>query len=291
MVHTYFIAYWLLPRTFFKGKYILAFAGIGVLLIVFSILELVISNEFVFKIFNPGKAFQSGYLNFGNVIISGIGNHYIILLFLAIQVGRSWYYAETRKTKLQQIKLETELEIYRYQLQPRLILTLVEEIEISTKKMPGKLPDLIVKVSAFLSRFLFEGKEELISMNLETRLISDFLDVHKFALGDRLVSNFHVNGKVQSYLVPPLLLLPFINSAIEMAYHCNNSFESTVLIKAEKKYLLFTFRFWSEENFRINNNENLENTKKRLKHQFPGKYRLKENIDENFMEYSLEIFY
>lgn len=290
ITHTYLIAYCLLPRTFFKGKYIQAVAGIIILLVVFSVIELVVSNELVFRVFDPKKLFSPGYLNPVNIIISGIGNHYIILIFLAIQVGRSWYSSENRKEELLQIKLETELEIYRYQLQPRLILALVEELEISSEKFAKKLPDLIVKTSGFLSRFLFEGKEEIISLNLEVQLIGEFLDIHKYALGDRLTSNFVVNGKLQLFMVPPLLLLPFINSAIKMAYHCNNSFESTVLIKAEKKYLLFTFSFWSEDNFRIDNNENIENTKKRLKHKFPGKSRLIENVDENFVEYSLEIF-
>jgi two-component system LytT family sensor kinase len=92
-------------------------------------------------------------------------------------------------------------------------------------------------------------------------------------------------------VVPPLLLIPFINSAIKLVYECNNSFESTVIIKAEKKYLLFTFTFWSENEFRLSDQENIEITKKRLNYSYPGKYRLIENIDENFREVSLEIFY
>ena len=291
IIHTYTIAYWLLPNTFFKGKYFLAIAGIFVLLILFSVVELVVSNELVFKYFDANKTLSHNYLNIGNILISGIGNHYIILIFLAILVGRSWYSAKNRKEELLQIKMETELEIYQYQLQPKLILTLVEEMEKTTKNAPEKIPDLIVKISGFLNRFLFESKEDLIPLNLDVKLLAEFLEIHKLALGNRLISNFIVNGKLQSHVVPPLLLLPFINSAIKMAYNCNNSFESTVIIKAEKKYLLITFSFWSEEEFKITEYENTEITKKRLKYAFPGKHRLIENIDENFIEYSLEIFY
>jgi hypothetical protein len=99
-----------------------------------------------------------------------------------------------------------------------------------------------------------------------------------------------VNGNLQAHVCPPLLLLPFINSAIKLIYNCNNSFESTVLIKAEKKYLLLTFTFWSEDDFRLFHKEETEITKQRLMFSFPSKHRIIENVDDNFVELSLEIF-
>ena len=291
IVHTYIIAYWLLPKMIFKEQYWLFIAGVLLLLILFSIIELIISNELIFKIHDTNKAFSPGYLNLKNIIISGIGNHYIILVFLAIKVGRSWYSVQNQKEELLQTKMETDLEIYHYQLQPKLILTLMEELEKLTENRPEKAPEMIVKISNFLNRFLYEGKEELLPLQLETKLIEEFLDIHKHALEGRLTSNFIVNGLLKSFVVPPLLLLPYINSAIKLVYECNNLFESTVIIKAEKKYLLFSFTFWSEKEFRLLDNENIEITKKRLKYSYPGKHRLIENVDENFREVSLEIFY
>ena len=290
IVHTYIVAYWLLPETFFKGKLGLALAGGFIFLVVFSIIELVVSNELVFKIFDENKSFSPGYLNPKNIIISGIGNHFIILVFLAIKVGQSWYTSKNQTAGLMQIKMETELEIYRYQLQPKLILTLVEDLEIITGKEPEKLPQMIINTSNFLNHFLFDVKNELISLNLEVKLIGEFLDIHKDAIGSRLKSSFIVNGNLQAHVCPPLLLLPFINRAIKLVYQCNNSFESTVIIKAEEKYLLLTFTFWSEEDFRLINSEETEITKKRLMFVFPSKHRMIENVDANFAELSLEIF-
>ena len=290
IAHTYILAYWLLPETFFKGKLWLALSGSFVFLIVFSVIELIVSNELVFKVFDESKTFSPGYLNPANIIISGIGNHYIILVFLAIKVGQSWYSSKNQTAGLMRIKMETELEIYRYQLHPKLILALVEELEIIAGKEPEKLPQMIEKTSNFLNHFLFEVKDELISLNLEVKLISEFLNIHKHAIGSRLKSSFIVNGNLQKHVCPPLLLLPFINRAIKLVYQCNNSFESTVIIKAEKKYLLLTFTFWSEKDFRLINSEETEITKKRLMFVFPSKHRMIENVDANFAELSLEIF-
>lgn len=291
ILHTYLIAYWLLPKLFSKGRFMLFIIAGFILLILFSVIELIVSNELVFKVFDESKAFEPGYLNVKNIIISGVGNHYIILVFLAIKVGRSWYSVKNKKEELLITKTETDLEIYRYQLQPKLILTLMEELEILSKIEHEKTPEMIVKISNFLNQFLYEGKEELIPLELEVKLIQEFLDIHKQALSEWLTSNFVVNGMLKSFVVPPLLLLPFINSAIKLVYECNNLYESTVIIKAEKKYLLFTFTFWSEKAFSLTDIESIEITKKRLKFNYPGKHRLIENIDENFREVSLEIFF
>ena len=290
ITHTYLLAYWLLPETFFKRKHLLFIAGVLLMLVLFSVIELIVSNELVFKNFDKGKVFAPGYLNFKNIIISGIGNHYIILVFLAIKAGRTWYSAESLKQELIQSKMETELEMYRYQLQPKMILTLIEELEEVTEKAPDKAPDMIIKISNFLNRFLFEGKEALIPLQLEVKLLEEFLQIHEKALENRFINNFIVSGNLKPFVVPPLLLLPFINSAIKLIYECNNSFESTVIIKADKKYLLFSFSFWSENEFSLVDDENAEITKKRLNYSFKGKHRLVENVDDNFREFSLEIF-
>jgi hypothetical protein len=288
--HTYIIAYWLLPRTFFKGKIWLAIAGIFVLLVVFSVAELIVSNEIVFRLFDKSKMFYSGYLKPSNIIISGIGNHYIIMVFLAIKVWQSWYYSKNQSDGLLQLKMETELEIYRYQLQPKLILSMVEVLEIENIKEPEKLSQMIVKMSGFLNHFLFEVKDELIPLSLEVKLIREFLDIYKYAIGGRFNSNLIVNGNLQSHICPPLLILPTVNKAVKVVCGSNNSFESTVIIKAEKKYLLFTFRFWSEKDFRIENYKEIEIIKKRLTFNFPSKHRIIESTDANFNEISLEIF-
>ncbi|HRX10964.1 MAG TPA: histidine kinase, partial [Draconibacterium sp.] len=236
--HTYLIAYWLLPKTFFKGKNLLAITGVFAFLVIFSVIELIVSNEVVFRIFDESKMFGKGYLNLSNIIISGIGNQYIILVFLAIKVWQSWYYSKKQTAGLMQIKIETELEIYRFQLQPKLILSMIEELETVAEKEHDKLPQMIVKMSGFLNHFLFEVKDELIPLSLEVKLISEFIDIHKFAIGKRCDFSLIVNGNLHAHVCPPLLLLPVINSALKVVYDCNNTFENTVIIKAEKKYLL-----------------------------------------------------
>jgi sensor histidine kinase YesM len=290
VIHTYIIAYWLIPRTFYKNRFLLLFLGAFILLLIFSVLELIISNELVFKIFDESKAFNSGYLDFKNIVISGIGNHYIILVFLAIKVGKAWYQSQTKKIEIQQMNIETELEIYRYQLQPKVMLNLMEELGYISRNDPKKSSEMIIRISNFLNQLLHESREELIPLSEEIDIVKSFLGIHVYTLGNRLINNFNISGNLKSFVVPPLLMLSVINNAIKVAYRCNNSFESTVIIKAEKKYLLLTFTLWSEQEFRLDTFDAIEITKKRLDYRFPGKYRLIDDEDSNFRQISVEIF-
>ncbi|WP_321375235.1 histidine kinase [uncultured Draconibacterium sp.] len=290
IAHTYLIAYWLLPKTFFQGRYLWFAIGVLILLVAFSVIELLVSNYLVFMPFDKNRMFDSGFLNVKNIVISGVGNHYIILVFLAIKAGGSWYRAENQKEELLRTKLQTQLEIFQYQLQPKIVLALIKELELLTEKGAKHAPEMIINISNFLNHFLFEGKEELISLEQDVQLLEEFMAIHNHALGERLTNNFIVSGNLKSYVIPPLLLLPFINSAIKTAYECNENYESTVIIKAERKYLLFSFTFWSENNFSIASDEDNKITYQRLHYNFPGKHRLVENIDDNFREFSIEIY-
>ncbi len=290
VAHTYLIAYYLVPDFFLKRKFWGFSLSILLLLIVFSIIELIVSNEVVFKLFSPEKMFAPHYLSIQNIVISGLGNHFIILVFLAIKAVKSWHESKSRKEELVQQNLETELEIYKYHLQPSIILTLVNEIELLGNQNSKRYPEIIVKVSDFINKLLFEAKSELIPLATEVGLIQDFMSIQELALGNRFKTKVIVNGNVQTKVVPPLLIFPFLNSALKVAINSNFLYESTVIIKVERKYLLFSFTLWSENEFQFLVDGNTELTQKRLFYNYNGKHRIIENDDVNFKEISIEIF-
>jgi sensor histidine kinase YesM len=290
IIHTYLIGYLLVPKYFLKRHFILFFSGIILFLVIFSILELVVSNELVFNTFAPSKKFSPGYLNLPNILISGLGNHYIIFVFLAIKAIKSWHIAKNRKEELAQQNLETELEIFRYQLQPQFILSLIDELGQMSEAKSDKIPEMIVKISDFINRLLFEAKAELIQLETEIKLIREFLAIQELAFSNRLKTNLIVNGEIIGKVVPPLLIFPFLNNACNVVNSSDQDFECNIIVKVEKKYLLFSFSLWSEKDFKMLESRNIELTKKRLVYNYGTKHRIIENEDANFREISIEVF-
>lgn len=290
VVHTYIIAYWLIPITFYKKKYGLLVLGITVFLVVFSILELVVSNELVFKPYSPEKAFKPGFLNVKNIVISGIGNHYIILVFLAVKVGRTWYRAQNIKNEEQRLNEKTGFEIYQYQLQPRLMLHLMELLGYSIQKKPEIIPTLIITISDFLIHFLKENHTNWVPVTNETKLMNDFFDIHKMVLNNRLNGGINISGNLTSFVAPSLLFLPVLDFALISGRKCNDLFDCVVFLKEADRKLYFSLELWSEEEFNYCSNTDLEMLKRRLHYSFPGKYGVKEEIEKNFRMLQIEIF-
>lgn len=291
VVHTYLIAYWLVPQTFYKKRYGLLITGIAVFLPVFSVIELIVSNELVFKFFNSKIHPNTGYLNAKNIIISGIGNHYILLVFFAIKAGQEWYHAQRRKNEEQQWNEKTELEIYHYQLQPRLMLHLMEILRHNAAQNLAKTPELIIHISNFFNLFLKENHADWRPLLAETNLMERYIEIFRLGLCDRFGCKIQLNGNLKPFVIPPFLFLPVLEFAMKTGKKCNERFDCTVFIKGENRKLNFSVELWSENRLEISGNHDVEMLQLRLAHHFPGKFRLKEENDENFWMLHLEIFY
>lgn len=291
VIHTYIIAYWLIPLTFFKKKYGLLILGISVFLMVFSILELVISNELVFKPYSPEKAFNPGYLNVQNIVISGIGNHYIILVFLAVKVGQAWYRAQHIKNEEQRLNEETGFEIYQYQLQPRLMLHLMELLSDAIQKKPEIVSTLIIRISDFLNHFLKENHTNWVPVTAETKLMDDFFEIHKMVLSSRLNGGIKISGNLTPFVAPSFLFLPVLDFALNSGRKCNDLFDCVVFLKGAVRKLYFSLELWSGKEFNFCCDTDLEILKRRLQHSFPGNYGLKEENEKNFRMVQIEIFF
>jgi two-component system, LytTR family, sensor kinase len=291
MAHTYLLVYWLVPLTFFKQRFLLLAFGVVVFLFVFSALELFVASQLVFNRFNLIHSPVENYLNFKNILISGIGNHYIILVFLAIKVGRDWQKAQNMKIAEQQWNEETKLEIWHYQFQPGIMLHLMEVLDFTNRTTPQKSPELIIQISNFLNNFLKKNYEVWTPLASEAELIENYLGIYVFALEQRIKKSITKAGNLNSFVVPPLLLLPAINFVLKSGMKCNDTIECTVFIEAENKKMYFLLEFWTEKLLPVNGNNPALMMQKRLQQSFPGKFKLREESEENFWMLELEIFH
>ena len=128
VVHTYLIAYWLLPVFWKKGRYLSFIFLFLFLYLFFSVIELVVSNEFIFKWFPTGTELLENYLTPGHVLVSGLGNLYIVFVFLAAKSVRDAYLAREEREKYDLIKLEEQYKLTNNRLQPGLLLFSMDQI-------------------------------------------------------------------------------------------------------------------------------------------------------------------
>lgn len=291
MGHTYAIAYWLVPSYFFKGRYLLFSSAIFVFLVLASIGELVLSNELVWRLVKPENIQQGNYLNWQNVLINGIGNEYIVIVFLAVKVIKLWDSKVQEKTELVNRKLATEIELLQYQSYPRFVLNVMERLEQLAQLESKQTSEMIIRLSNLMSSMISIRKTEKILLHKEIEMIKSYIDIQRMKLPNEFGVNLLTTGEFNSIKIPPFLFFQLVEEGFVAAGDGLRNTDFTVLIKAEPSYLLFSLTLWNTDSLNKPFNKTvLENCRKYLSYFYPENHKVMSDFEINFVEITIEIY-
>ena len=189
IAHTYLVVYWAAPKLL-RGFRILIFVLVFIaLLMLFSFLDLLISDRILNPIFP--ELFKSSDLYFspGNIIINGIGNLYIILVFAAIKMIRIWYLADMQNRNIIAKNLMNQRSDANAGIQPGMLMHSMKEIEILSRNESEKVAEAIALLSELLNNVMLAQKiiyvrldEEIRNVKKLFRLYSLLMDTDPFRL-------------------------------------------------------------------------------------------------------------
>lgn len=126
------------------------------------------------------------------------------------------YIYDRIKTALEKQNLKLELDFLKSQINPHFLFNTLNNIQsyiVQDEKM--KSIELIGRLSEFMRFALYECNEEFISLGQEIRMLADYVELERVRCDDRVKINFEVKGNFDSYQIPPLLLMPFVENAFK----------------------------------------------------------------------------
>jgi sensor histidine kinase YesM len=291
MAHTYFIAYWLVPKYFFYHRYFIFTVWIVVLLILASVAELMISNEFVWRLVKPENIQQGNFLDWQNVLINGIGNEYIIIVFLSVKVIRFWNSKVGEKAELINQKLSTEIELLQYQSYPRFVLNVMDRLENLAETNSSQTSEMIVKLSNLMSNMTTGRKSTKIVLQKEVGLIRSYIEIQQMSFPKGFHVNFLVTGELNGLEIPPFLFFQLVEEGFLVLDDFSEKTDFTVLIKTEPHYLLFSLTLWNDKTMkRAFNPVVLENCRKYLTYFYSENHKVMSSFEINFVEITIEIY-
>ena len=169
--HTYLVVYLLIPR-FLNKKHWPIFVALFILFFYgFSVIELILSNEFIYVWYPTGSLVTENYLVPGNVIRSGLGNLYIVLIFLASKTVRSWYMADMQQKELMQVELLQQMEDTITKVQPMMLLFAIDKIDEMVKESSSEVTRAIALTSELLSDLMMYHEENIQWFSREIELV------------------------------------------------------------------------------------------------------------------------
>jgi hypothetical protein len=217
--HTYLIVYCLIPAFINKRKYLLFTFFFTLLFYGFSVVELIISNEFVFKYLSTGTVAMEHYLAPGNVIISGLGNFYIVLVFLAARSIRTWYLNQENQKTLQRKNLSMEIDHFIARVQPGLLIYSINNIEKIAVNSPERASKAIALISEILSEVMESDKNTYRVFEYEVRLIRKLCSLVEIFKGQRPEVEFFITGDTSEIKLPSLVMFSFVDLILRKFDH------------------------------------------------------------------------
>jgi len=222
----------------------------------------------------------------------------ILIIGTPVAITMGWKLFTDLKQKQEQAKIiekekiDSELKYLKSQINPHFLFNTLNNIYGLSLENSAKTPELILKLSDFLSFSLYESNQKLIPLEKEIALMNDFISLEESRFEDRVKVSIDLEGNTfNSVLIPPLILVPFVENAFK--HSLKNETEIAAIkinLKADKDTV----------NLRVENSKPIEpisdnkknglglmNIKKRLDIVYGDNYML--NISDESNKYAIDL--
>ncbi|MBO9631489.1 MAG: histidine kinase [Chitinophagaceae bacterium] len=234
----YLGAFWLFPSLISKRKYVLLGAIVVVLSIALGKLQFWLqdwqldpSNIFGFHLSQveqpsppqPDPHPASGMIMPATLVSQTVGsdvramfNIFVFFLFgIGFAYAKDWFIKDRRTRTLEKEKLQSELALLRYQLNPHFFFNTINDIYYLALIKSDTTPDALLELSNLL-RYVLNEKEEWVSVDKEFDHLQQFIQLHKFRFPEEVVHQHReIDASMGRLHIAPLLLITFVENAFK----------------------------------------------------------------------------
>lgn len=204
-----------------------------------------------------------------------------VFVAMAIKLQRFIFQKDQINKTLEKEKVETELKFLKSQIHPHFLFNTLNSIYSLSLNKSTKTPDAVLGLSKFLDYMLYECNDKLITVEKEWEQLMNLVELEQLRYGEQLSISAIIKDDNKESLIPPLLLLPFVENAFK--HGADNLIEDS-WIKIDLKLHNQQLQFMVEnskaptettESLDGDKNIGLKNVCRRLDLFFPDKHELK----------------
>jgi sensor histidine kinase YesM len=267
--------YILIPKLLKNGKYIFYTFWLVLLLTLTSLIIQVLLAVFL------------QHSRFDHQLREMFSSHFFTAAFYVgitslFKFVKDWLELQEMKLNYAQIerqKLEAELSTLKSQLNPHFLFNCLNNIYSLALTNSPKTPEIILKLSDLMRHVLYESRENFIPVKQELEFLSNFIELQKIRLSDKIEIRFNIEGKVPDRTIIPLVFEPFIDNAFKHGLK-NPAPKPFIEIKiefiGEKMHFELTNNFSGTQHHLAEKNSGigLQNIERRLKYLYqPTEYK------------------
>lgn len=265
------INYVLLPRFFYKKKYLLFFLSIAAIVTAIIMIEELVL-EAIYYPDTRGTRFQG-------VTYSLLDVMPMIMILSGFKFAWDVSKKQLEVEELRSSFKESELQFLKSQINPHFLFNNLNNLYSYAIEESPKTPSIILELSSVLRYMLYDCKEKYVALPKEINHLKNFTQLNELQIEERGKVSFKTENILSEYRIAPLILTVFIENAFK---HSTASQSKDISIDIDIHVTdIGILEFKCENSFRpLTNTDNLskgiglQNVKKRLLLLYPDVHKL-----------------
>ncbi len=245
------------------------------------------NDEFGEHRFNPPEHEQPN--NGNRVDIVSIFMFMVVLaISISTDVSKRLREAAEQAAKAEADKANAELSVLKAQVNPHFLFNTLNNIYSLAVTNDENTAESILKLSNIMRYVTDDAPEDFVTLQKEWDCISDFIDLQRLRIGNKVTLNVSVQGDLSGKMIAPFILLTFIENIFK--YGISNHQASSIIIRlsvVDSGIEFFCSNPISEMKETGRKSTGIANIKKRLAYLYQNNYSL--NISTSNNLYSVQL--
>ncbi|WP_053972602.1 sensor histidine kinase [Mangrovimonas sp. ST2L15] len=288
----FYVNYLILVENFFYKRKIVWFLLINAGLIALCIWSRSLVNDLFFQDIFPKMSEKNAPPKTLFIYVQILSFLIPIIFSLALKMAERYLKTEADRQEAEKIKLESELQHLKYQLQPHFFFNSLNNIYSLVDISPDKAKSTIHSLSKLMRYLLYETNVERVTLNKEIQFIEKYIELMKLRLTDRTKVSYQFPEVSHDVQIAPLLFISLVENAFK--HGVSSSEESRIHFEMHLKNDKIIFEttnrdFPKTDMDKSGSGIGLLNIEKRLRLLYPNKYTFRHGAEKNLFKVKLMI--
>ena len=222
MLYFYMIAYVVMPRYLFTGRYFRFFVFLVLCIFLaalcFRLLEILFADPMIYETIKKQDktfvwhkldgTFTEQLLKYTYILNAFEQANFVVWIAVAIKFFKMWY-------EKQQAALEAELILLKGQLHPHFLFNTLNNLYALTLCQSPRSPSVVIGLSEILRYMLYEANADVVDLKRDVEIVENYIALEKIRYEERLDLNFSIKGMEPGHSIVPLLILPLVENAFK----------------------------------------------------------------------------
>ncbi len=210
-----------------------------------------------------------------------MSTYYVILYILLgglFKLAIEGIQSRQQRLQLEKQNVKNELALLRSQVNPHFLFNTLNTIHSFVNTNHPNSAQAIIKLSDIMRYMLYDATKERITLDHEIDYLRSYIALHHFRLEKSDFAKFTVEGDTKGIILPPMLLIPFVENAFKHGKKRGAETGITIDLSIEKNSITFEISNLTDPSKPVTPRESegvgLPNVKRRLALLYPGRHTL-----------------